>query len=197
MTVEGAECGFKGDKHPVEMVSWNGAVEFCKRLNQNQAERSYSLPSEAQWEYACRAGETTPFHCGETITDSLANYDASRTYASEPAGKYRSETMPVGSFPPNGFGLYDMHGNVWEWCLDDWHQNYDGAPTDGSAWIRGRGLWGWIRGTDSNSGKVLRGGSWDLNPTVCRCAFRNYYVRRVEFGNAIGFRVVCVGARTM
>ncbi|NET07300.1 MAG: formylglycine-generating enzyme family protein [Symploca sp. SIO2B6] len=187
---------FKGDKRPVEMVSWNDAVEFCKKLNQNQTERTYSLPSEAQWEYACRAGETTPFHYGETITDKLANYYAN-TYASEPAGEYRRETTPVGSFPANGFGLYDMHGNVWEWCLDDWHKNYKGAPTDGSAWIRGKGLWGWIRGTDSNSNKVLRGGSWYYYPDLCRCASRFNFFGRDEFIYDIGFRVVCVGARTM
>ncbi|NET54103.1 MAG: formylglycine-generating enzyme family protein, partial [Merismopedia sp. SIO2A8] len=149
-----------------------------------------------QWEYACRAGETTPFHYGETITDKLANYYAN-TYASEPAGEYRRETTPVGSFPANGFGLYDMHGNVWEWCLDDWHKNYKGAPTDGSAWIRGKGLWGWIRGTDSNSNKVLRGGSWYYYPDLCRCASRFNFFGRDEFIYDIGFRVVCVGARTM
>ncbi|NEO98133.1 MAG: SUMF1/EgtB/PvdO family nonheme iron enzyme [Symploca sp. SIO2E9] len=180
---------FKGNKRPVERVSWNEAMEFCKRLNQNQAERSYSLPSEAQWEYACRAGEKTPFHCGKTITDKLANYDAIRTYASEPAGKYRRETTPVGSFPANGFGLYDMHGNVWEWCFDDWHNNYKGAPTDGSAWIGGTG---------SNDIKVLRGGSWLYYPVFCRCASRHISnFGRVDVADFIGFRVVCVGARTM
>ncbi len=105
---------------PVERVSWYDAVEFCARLSKLTG-KEYRLPSEAEWEYACRAGTTTPFHFGETITGELANYDASRTYADEPKGEYREETTPVGQFPPNAFGLYDMHGNVWEWCLDPWH----------------------------------------------------------------------------
>ncbi len=105
----------EGYKRPIEMVSCNDAVEFCKKLSQKTG-RTYRLPSEAEWEYACRAGTTTPFHFGETITDELANYHASKTHASEPKGEYRKQTTPVGEFPPNAFGLYDMHGNVWEWC---------------------------------------------------------------------------------
>ncbi len=125
---------FKGDELPVERVNWYQATEFCKRLSR-ETKQEYRLPSEAEWEYACRAGTTTPFYFGETITGELANYDASKTYAEEATGEYREETTPVGKFPPNAFGLYDMHGNVWEWCADTWHDNYDGAPTDGSAWI--------------------------------------------------------------
>ncbi|NET51785.1 MAG: SUMF1/EgtB/PvdO family nonheme iron enzyme, partial [Merismopedia sp. SIO2A8] len=179
---------FKGDERPVERVSWYDAEEFCQRLSKYTG-RQYRLPSEAEWEYACRGLTKTPFHYGETITDSLANYDASRTYALEPKGEYREETTPVGSFPPNAFGLYDMHGNVWEWCADDWHENYDGASTDGRAWTGG---------TSSNSNKVLRGGSWSNDPDVCRCASRNLNdIGRGEFINIIGFRVVCVGATTM
>ena len=127
---------FKGDKRPVEQVSWHEAVEFCARLSKKTG-REYRLPSEAEWEYACRAGTTTPFYFGETITGELANYRTSETYAEEPKGEYRQETTPVGSFPPNAFGLYDMHGQVWEWCADTWHENYNGAPTDGIAWITG------------------------------------------------------------
>ncbi|NET52334.1 MAG: formylglycine-generating enzyme family protein [Merismopedia sp. SIO2A8] len=186
---------FKGDEHPVEQVSWNDAEEFCQRLSKKTG-RGYRLPSEAEWEYACRAGTKTPFHYGETLTDKLANYRASVTYASESAGEYREKTTPVGSFPPNAFGLYDMHGNVWEWCGDDWHSNYNGAPTDGSAWIRGRGLWGWITDTSGNDSKMLRGGSWYYYPTLCRCASRNYNIGRIVINYIIGFRVVCVGART-
>ncbi|MGK7918325.1 MAG: formylglycine-generating enzyme family protein, partial [Prochloraceae cyanobacterium] len=117
---------FQGDNLPVESVSWYDAVEFCSRLSRETG-RSYRLPSEAEWEYAARAGTTTPFHCGETIETKLANYRGSATYANEPQGEYRGETTPVGSFPPNAFGLYDMHGNVWEWCADIWHDNYSGA----------------------------------------------------------------------
>ena len=132
---------FKGDKLPVEQVSWYDAVEFCRRLS-NYTGKEYRLPSEAEWEYACRAGTTTPFHFGKTITTDLANYRGTDweyqnkiypgNYANEAKGEYREKTTPVGSFLPNAFGLYDMHGNVWEWCEDDWHDSYDGAPTDGS-----------------------------------------------------------------
>jgi formylglycine-generating enzyme required for sulfatase activity len=116
------------DRCPVEKVSWYDAVEFCARLSQHTG-KSYRLPSEAEWEYACRAGTTTPFHFGETITSELANYRATETYGAGVKGTYRQETTEVGSFGvANAFGLYDMHGNVWEWCLDDWHDNYEGAP---------------------------------------------------------------------
>ncbi len=125
---------FKGENRPVEMVSWYDCAEFCKKLSPIIG-RDCRLPSEAEWEYACRAGTTTPFYFGETITSELANYDGNYTYANEPIGLYRKETTPVGQFPPNAFGLYDMHENVYEWCADDWHDNYQGAPTDGSAWI--------------------------------------------------------------
>ncbi|MFM6271198.1 MAG: formylglycine-generating enzyme family protein, partial [Dolichospermum sp.] len=126
---------FKGAKRPVEQVSWHEAVEFCARLS-NYTKRPYRLPSEAEWEYACRAGTTTPFHFGDTITTELANYNGNYTYGDGSKGVYRKETTEVGSFKiANELGLYDMHGNVWEWCQDDWHNNYEGAPTDGSAWI--------------------------------------------------------------
>ncbi len=132
---------FKGDKRPVERVNWYEAKEFCDRLSKHTG-REYSLPSEAEWEYACRAGTTTPFHFGETITTDLANYRGtddeeykwSGSYGEGSKGEYRQETTPVGTFPPNNFGLCDMHGNVWEWCEDHWHDNYQNAPTDGSFW---------------------------------------------------------------
>jgi eukaryotic-like serine/threonine-protein kinase len=155
---------FKGKNLPVEKVSWNDAVEFCARLSQKTG-RSYRLPSEAEWEYACRAGTTTPFYFGDTVTPGLVNYRGNNSYGSAPKGIYRETTTVVGSFPPNSFGLYDMHGNVWEWCQDISHFYYQGAPTDGSAWESGG---------DSNY-PVQRGGSWNSNAVYCRSAFRNYY----------------------
>jgi eukaryotic-like serine/threonine-protein kinase len=102
---------FKGDKRPVEKISWQQAREFCQKLSQ-QTGRPYRLPSEAEWEYACRAGTTTPFYFGETITPALVNYNGNYSYGAAPKGQYREQTTDVGSFPPNAFGLYDMHGNV-------------------------------------------------------------------------------------
>jgi len=173
---------FKGENRPVEQVSWEDAVEFCARLRQATG-KEYRLPSEAEWEYACRGGTRTPFHYGETITSDLANYDArSYIYAEEAAGEYRRETTPVGSFPPNSFGIYDMHGNVLEWCADPWHDNYEGAPKDGSVWRE--------NGNDNYS-HVMRGGSWVVNSRVCRSGFRFYFVRRDVFSGHVGFRVCC------
>ncbi|MFM7788278.1 MAG: formylglycine-generating enzyme family protein, partial [Microcystis panniformis] len=147
--------------------------------------------SEAEWEYACRAGTTTLFYFGETITGELANYNAGYTYSGEPTGQYREETTPVGQFvgqfPPNAFGLYDMHGNVWEWCADTWHDNYDGAPTDGSAWIE--------NGNDNRS--PPRGGSWYNDPNNCRSACRYDNYRRGNYNDNLGFRVVCGAGRTL
>ncbi len=182
------------DRCPVEQVSWYDAVEFCARLSQYTG-KSYSLPSEAEWEYACRAGTKTPFHFGETITSKLVNYNASETYGAGIKGTYREKTTEVGSFGvANAFGLYDMHGNVWEWCLDDSHSNYEGAPTDGSAWFdnnhdlfqkQGRG--------------VLRGGSWGDNPNYCRSASRlnDVWAVRVNINYDVGFRVVCAVGRIL
>ena len=184
---------FKGDKHPVECVSWYDAVEFCDRLS-NYTGRPYTLPSEAQWEYACRAGTTTPFYFGDTITSELANYDASETFADEPKGEYRRETTPVGQSPPNVFGLYDMHGNVDEWSLDEYHNNYEGAPTDGSPWMIDND-----NRSQNRKNAVLRGGSWVNYPEDCRSASRDDYVRadRDYDNNNVGFRVVCGVGRTL
>jgi eukaryotic-like serine/threonine-protein kinase len=151
---------FQGANRPVERVSWNDAVEFCQKLSQKTG-KTYRLPSEAEWEYACRAGTTTPFYFGETITTDLANYDINHIYASPPKGVFRAETTEVGKFPPNAFGLYDMHGNVWEWCQDSWHDNYNNTPTDGSAWVN-----------NDNKIKLLRGGSWYHYLAYCRSAYR-------------------------
>ncbi len=177
---------FIGDELPVERVNWYEATEFCKRLSR-ETKREYWLPSEAEWEYACRAGTTTAFHFGETITADLANYRATKTYADEPTGEYRRKTTPVGYFQvANAFGLYDMHGNVWEWCADTWHDNYDGAPTDGSAWME--------NGNDNPS--PLRGSSWYDNPSLCRSAFRYDSSRRNDYFD-YGFRVVCGAGGTL
>ncbi len=182
---------FKGDNRPVECISWFDAVEFCARLSKVTG-KDYRLPSEAEWEYACRAGTTTPFHFGETITTELANYRGTDqkfeetvykgSYGEGPLGIYRNETTPVGLFPANAFCLHDMHGNVFEWCIDHWPENYEEAPTNGNAWILGN--------NDNHLFCLLRGGSWDLNPVSCRSANRNRDSPGNDHDN-IGFRVVC------
>jgi formylglycine-generating enzyme required for sulfatase activity len=176
---------FKGVNRPLEKVSWYEAVEFCDRLSQKTGKK-YRLPSEAEWEYACRAGTDTPFYFGETITPELANYDGNYTYGTGSKGVYRKQTTEVGNFPANAFGLYDMHGNVWEWCADHWHQNYQGAPIDGNAWLS----------ENENAYRVIRGGSWDYGPWDCRSASR--YINNPHVtDNRIGFRVVCLAPRTL
>ncbi|OUL32011.1 serine/threonine protein kinase [Nostoc sp. T09] len=167
---------FKGANRPVEQVSWDEAIEFCARLAQVTG-KPYRLPTEAEWEYACRAGTTTPFYFGETITTDLANYNGKYTYAAGPKGEYRGQTTDVGTFLANPFGLFDMHGNTWEWCQDSWHKNYKGAPADGSVWL------------SDNHNRLLRGGSWNMNPWNCRSAVRNCNARDNKYIN-VGFRVV-------
>ncbi|MBD2137242.1 SUMF1/EgtB/PvdO family nonheme iron enzyme [Anabaena sp. FACHB-1237] len=166
---------FKGNNRPVENVSWDDAVAFCQKLSQKTG-KNYQLPSEAQWEYACRAGTTTPFYFGETITTDLVNYDGNYPYRSAPKGEYRQQTTDVGSFPPNAFGLYDMHGNVWEWCADDWHKNYINAPVDGRAWNSGSNY------------KLMRCGSQITPAGDCRSANRAGNLHDNRSKN-IGFRV--------
>jgi formylglycine-generating enzyme required for sulfatase activity/uncharacterized caspase-like protein len=173
---------FKGLHRPVESVLWEDAIEFCRRLSERFG-RTYTLPSEAQWEYACRAGTTTPFHFGATLTPDLANYGGNSTYADGPKGVYRSETTDVTSFPANPWGIYDMHGNVWEWCLDQWHNNYQAAPADGGAWLN--------TGVNKDNKRLLRGGSWVINPGVCRSAYRRKDRPESRYGD-IGFRVCCL-----
>jgi formylglycine-generating enzyme required for sulfatase activity len=178
-----------GTKLPVEQVSWHDAREFCSRLSTRTGHK-YRLPSEAEWEYACRAGTNTAFYYGNQIEHHLANYRSrsSKTDQTQASNRPRQpknlvetlseKTTPVGKFPPNDFGLYDMHGNVWEWCEDTWNESYVGAPTDGSAWV------------NESDKRILRGGSWDNYARSCRSALRfkwaagnsNYY---------IGFRIAC------
>ena len=160
---------FKGADLPVETVSWYEAVEFCDRLSAYTG-RVYRLPSEAQWEYACRARTQTAFAFGERLTQELANYDGNI-----------GRTTVVGRYPANAFGLYDMHGNVWEWCLDNWHGSYEEAPEDGSAWLT----------SAESSAKVLRGGSWIFNLGSCRSASRDN-LNPASHNYHSGFRVVCL-----
>ena len=177
---------FSGSTRPVERVSWDEAVEFCARLSAH-TRRTYRLPSEAEWEYACRAGTTTPFHFGETITPELANYDGTKTYNDGSKGEYRKSTTSVEHFEiANPFGLCDMHGNVFEWCQDYWHSNYEGAPTDGSAWLS----------ANKDASRVRRGGSWNDIPVNCRSAYRSFNNPRDPY-NLIGFRIVCSSPRTL
>jgi len=167
---------FKGTNRPLEQVSWEEAMEFCCRLSQ-RTKLAYTLPSESQWEYACRAGTTSPFAFGDTLMPDLANYDGNYAYGSGPKGQYRRKTTEVRSFPANAWGLQDMHGNVWEWCLDHWHDDYLGAPSDGSAWVNG----------GDPTMRLLRGGSWGGYPRGCRSALRA--------GGHLGFRGGNVGFR--
>jgi len=169
---------FKGDSRPVEQVSWDEAVEFCQRLSQVSG-HPYRLPSEAEWEYACRAGTTTPYYFGETLTPKLARCKANLGIAL--VTLFSGETTAVGRYLPNAFGLYDMHGQVWEWCADCGHENYANAPTDGRAWL--------AENAGNMSNRVVRGGSWFNNPTVCRSANRlNISLSKRFF--YLGFRVV-------
>jgi formylglycine-generating enzyme required for sulfatase activity len=163
---------FKGNNRPVEFVSWRAAVEFCDRLSQ-KTNQNYRLPTEAEWEYACRAKTETLYSFGDKITPVLANYNDSRM----------NETTPVGYFGvANSFGLYDMHGNVWEWCADHWHENYQDAPSDGSAWLT----------NDKEARRLMRGGSWYFSPGYCRAACRDYGAPDYRSHFFLGFRVVCV-----
>ena len=186
------------DRLPVEQVSWYDTVEFCERLSRLTG-KGYRLTSEAEWEYACRSvtpirGQVSdqlsviskdltveqwnekyyqPYHFGARISDNLANFSNNI-----------GETTNVGKYPPNEFGLYDMHGNVWEWCQDNWHKNYQDAPNDGSAWLLG-----------NSNDYVIRSGSWNAHPDSCRSAYR-YLFTRAYCSYFIGFRVVCVALRT-
>jgi formylglycine-generating enzyme required for sulfatase activity len=166
------------DRHPVVGVNWFDAIRYVRWLSEATG-KSYRLPTEAEWEYACRAGTKTAFSFGDTITTDQANYDGNFTYNGGARGVYRRGTTPVGTFPANPWGLYDMHGNVWEWVQDVVHDNYEGAPLDGSAWEEG----------GDQARRVLRGGSWLYNPRYLRAALRNGFSAALS-NDIVGFRVV-------
>jgi formylglycine-generating enzyme required for sulfatase activity len=179
------------DGRPVERVSWLEAMEFCSRLSQ-RTKRNYTLPSEAQWEYACRAGTGTAYCFGDSISTEVVNFkgtDASGLNSltiPDQQPILSEQTTPVGIFPANAWGLYDMHGNVWEWCLDRVSSSYDEAPCDGSAMVANQ--------MQEDQRKIFRGGSWYLPPRFCRSATRRYYKQDTNNGpyNDVGFRVVCL-----
>ncbi|NEO87404.1 MAG: formylglycine-generating enzyme family protein [Spirulina sp. SIO3F2] len=190
---------FKGDNRPVEQVIWQEAIEFCQRLS-TLTGKSYRLPSEAEWEYACRAVKNEQssklnkelniedwnnrfhevFHFGYTITRDVANYYQQMSLEDISKKEIFKGTNNINAFEyANAFGLVDMHGNVWEWCLDCWHKNYYGAPNNGSAWVEG-----------TQEQYVLRGGSWNFTTDYCRSAYRAY-VSPTSRELSFGFRVVC------
>ena len=170
----------KGPNFPAEYVSQGATAAFCRKLSEQEG-RTYRLPTEAEWEYACRAGTTTPFYFGNTISTDQANYDGNRAYGNGPRGAYRGKTTPVGTFPPNAFGLYDMHGNVWEWCSDPYSETYyvqsqienPKGPKTGTL------------------GGVVRGGGWYYGPWHSRSTARDRYTSVDRFNYHFGFRVVC------
>ena len=169
---------FKGDELPVEQISWDGAVDFCKRLSEmpeeKKAGRKYRLPTEAEWEYACRAGTTTPFHFGSQLNGRQANCDGTLPYGTDTKGPDLEKTSPIGTYPANAWGLYDMHGNVWEWC-SDWSGEYPtGSVTDPI-------------GPATGSLRVFRGGCWIKDAVLCRSAYRNGDVPPIR--RFLGFRV--------
>ncbi|MCA2552205.1 MAG: SUMF1/EgtB/PvdO family nonheme iron enzyme [Microcystis sp. M04BS1] len=161
-------------QNPVEKVSWNDAQAFCQKLSQITG-KTYRLPTEAEWEYACRAGTTTRYYFGDDA-NQLGDYAWYRKNS-------QGTTHPVGQKKPNAWGLYDMSGNVWEWCEDNWHNSYKNAPSDGSAWL-----------INDNNRHIIRGGSWFVIPRNCRSAYRSTYDNR---SSDYGFRVVCGAGRTL
>ena len=166
-----SECG---SRCPVERVSWHDVQRFLEKLGAGSG-IAYRLPTEAEWEYACRAGSTGPFHTGATIGSAQANLDASTPYAGAPVGPKAASTMPVGSFAPNGWGLFDLHGNVWEWTGDEHCPYAEGEVTD-------------PRSACTSGLKVIRGGSWYYDAFSARCALR-YTHAPADSGFSLGFRV--------
>jgi formylglycine-generating enzyme required for sulfatase activity len=168
------------DSHPVVCVNWDDAKAYAKWLS-GKTGKGYRLPSEAEWEYACRVGAQTPFWWGSSISVQQANYDGNYTFGGGKKGEYRQKTLPVKSFQPNPWGLYQVHGNVWEWCEDCWNESYDGAPSDGST-----------RTAGDCKIRILRGGSWYYDLANLRAAFRGRHNSESRISDA-GFRV----ARTL
>jgi formylglycine-generating enzyme required for sulfatase activity len=171
---------FEGENHPVNCIDWDDAQEFCKRLSARTG-KYYSLPSEAQWEYACRAGSETAFHYGKNTSLHLFNCRSGCTTINGKDCLLLGRTSEVGIFPANNFGLHDMHGNVWEWCEDDWHSDYEDAPNDGTAWVE----------ESRDDRRVIRGGCWDQEAERCRSAYRAYIdlFKGYRYCSSIGFRV--------
>jgi formylglycine-generating enzyme required for sulfatase activity len=173
------DCG--GDC-PVEQVSWDDCQRFIRTLNEREKTDRYRLPTEAEWEYACRAGTTTPFAFGDTLSDDQANYDGNYPYSLSSLGvysslgAYRRKTVTVGRFPPNAWGLRDMHGNVWEWCQDSYGSYQPQAVTDPTGPVLG-------------ACKVIRGGGWNYFGRLCRSAFRSNNLPSFAH-SSVGFRVV-------
>jgi Uncharacterized conserved protein len=164
------------DRQPVTCVSWNDVQKFITWLNRKEEVDKYRLPTEAEWEYACRAGTTTPFYTGDCISTDQANYDGNYPMPNCSKGRYKKKTTNVASFPSNKWGLYDMHGNVREWCEDWYKSNYPSGHVTNP------------KGSSSASGRVLRGGSWGSNAGNARSANRDRYYP-VGRGGHIGFRV--------
>ncbi len=170
--------GFKGGNRPVEQISWEDAVEFCARLSAATGRR-YRLPTEAEWEYACRAGTNWQFNLGETVDPDWVNYNGKLPYAAAPKDTFRQQTVPVGSLSvANAFGLYDMHGNVWEWCLDNWRENYSEPQSNSNQ----------AQDTVTDL-RALRGGAWDSAAGECRSSGRKQAQSPIRMNN-IGFRVL-------
>ncbi|MEM8611273.1 MAG: formylglycine-generating enzyme family protein [Cyanobacteria bacterium P01_H01_bin.105] len=171
--------GKDGANLPAEQITWQDAEAFCQQLSELTG-RTYRLPSEAEWEYACRAGTTTPFCFGEKLTTEIANFFADFSFTENVEENYRNTSVAADSFWPNAFGLYNMHGNVYEWCADDYHNSYEGAPSDASLWLS----------NEANASKVMRGGSWFNDTPFCRSASREKN-SQTGLSNSFGFRVVC------
>jgi formylglycine-generating enzyme required for sulfatase activity len=180
-----------GPDHPIENVRWNQAVEFCRRLTalpeEKKAGRSYRLPTEAEWEYACRAGTSTPLHHGGSLSGKQANFNGDYPYGGADKGPYLRRTARVGSYKPNAWGLYDMHGNVQEWCSDWYDPDYykKSPKTDPKGPEKG------VLSTDyKDFYRVVRGGSWVDEGRGCRCAYR-FRAMPHDGYQIVGFRVVC------